>query len=142
MNNLKKPLSDADYIRLANFRYALRRFMEFSEMAAAAEGLPHQQHQALLAIRGNPSPPANVGYLAERLCVRSNTAAELSQRLGLAGLITRTTNENDRRQIDLELTELGKAKLETLSQVHRAELAQLKPDLVQLMESLEGEISR
>lgn len=40
----KKNLTDADYVKLADFRYALRRFLEFSEKAAAKEGLTPQQH--------------------------------------------------------------------------------------------------
>ena len=40
------------------------------EAAAAAEGLPAQQHQALLAIAGRrPGEPASVGYLAEQLLI-------------------------------------------------------------------------
>lgn len=46
--------STADYALLAEFRYALRRFIAFSEDAAHAIGLAPQQHQALLAIKGAP----------------------------------------------------------------------------------------
>ncbi len=132
-----KPLSDADYTRLANFRHALRRFLEFSENAASGEGLTPQQHQALLAIRGNPAACCTVGYLAERLCIRPNTAAELAQRLEAGGLITRQPSRGDRRTVELGLTATGIRKLEFLSQVHRAELKQLRPEILTLFESLE-----
>lgn len=134
-----KPLSDVDYTRLADFRHALRRFLEFSENAASAEGLTPQQHQALLAIRGNPAAACNVGYLAERLRIRPNTAAELAQRLEAGGLITRRTSDGDRRSVELALTPAGMGKLEFLSQVHRAELKQLRPEIVALFQSLETE---
>lgn len=134
-----KPLGDADYTRLADFRHALRRFLEFSENAAAAEGLTPQQHQALLAIRGNPAPSSNVGYLAERLRIRPNTAAELAQRLESGGLITRRTSESDRRSVELALTETGMRKLEFLTRAHRAELKQLSPEIVALFQDLEKE---
>ena len=54
MHSLSTKLSDADYARLGDFRYALRCFLEFSEAAAAREGLTPQQHQALLVIRSSP----------------------------------------------------------------------------------------
>lgn len=139
MPSAKKPLSDSDYLRLADFRCALLRFLEFSETAAAEEGLTPKQHQALLAIRGNPQPPASVGYLAERLRIRPNTAAELSQRLEQAGLISRKANANDKRLMDLELTAEAKTKLEALSQVHREELVRHKPEMLRVLENLDTE---
>eukprot|EP00903_Cladosiphon_okamuranus_P003927 g3925.t1 len=71
-------LTDGDYRKLADFRYELRRFLDFSANAAICEGLTPQQHQALLAIRGNMAPPASVGYLAKRL--------RIQQRLNLIAL--------------------------------------------------------
>ena len=85
----KTKLSDADYVRLADFRYALRCFLEFSEIAAANEGLTPQQHQALLVIRGSPAGTANVRRLAERLRICHNTAVELAKRMEASGLIAR-----------------------------------------------------
>ena len=61
MSARTKKLSDADYTRLADFRYALRCFLEFSEIAVAKEGLTPQQHQALLVIRASPQGTANIG---------------------------------------------------------------------------------
>lgn len=132
-----KSLTDADYGHLADFRYELRRFLDFSANAAACEGLTGQQHQALLAIRGNATPPASVGFLAERLLIRPNTAAELAQRLEQAGLITKTTNKTDRRAMDLELTAEGSRRLEALTLAHRRELSQLRPAIVELLGNLD-----
>ncbi|MFD2257347.1 MarR family winged helix-turn-helix transcriptional regulator [Luteolibacter algae] len=139
MSHKITKLSDDDYARLANFRYSLRCFFEFSAKAAENEGVTMQQHQALLGIRGNPNPPTHVGYLAEFLRIRPNTAAELSKRLEAAGLITRTINASDRRAMDLELTEEGLTKLEALTHAHRKELSQLKPGFLELIESLNPE---
>lgn len=132
-----KRLSDADYTALADFRHALRCFLEFSENAAAAEGLTPQQHQALLVVRGTPGSIANIGRLAERLRVKHNTAVELAQRLEAAGLVTREPSTEDKRSIVLSLTSLGSAKLETLTRIHRRELTQLSPDILGLLHSLD-----
>ena len=50
----RQQLTQADYEALAEFRYALRQFLHFSEDAARAAGLTPQQHQAMLAIKGFP----------------------------------------------------------------------------------------
>lgn len=134
-------LSDADYARLGDFRYAVRRFLEFSKDAASSEGLTPQQHQALLVIRACPSAIASVGHLAERLCIRPNTAVGLVDRLESAGLVSRSVSDLDRRQVELSLTDLGSSKLEKLSHVHRQELRQLSPEMMSLLANLETETS-
>ena len=131
-----KQLSDEDYWRLADFRYALRRFLDFSAKAAADEGLTPAQHQALLVIRGCPAATATVGRLAERLCIRPNSAAELAQRLEAAGLISRETCTSDRRTVLLQPTREGEAKLEVLTRAHRNELRQIGPEITVLVRRL------
>ncbi len=137
MSSRTKKLSDADYIRLADFRYALRCFLEFSEIAAAKEGLTPQQHQALLVIRASPAGAANIGRLAERLRIRHNTAVELANRLESSGLIAREPCDKDRRSVILMPTAEGAARLEVLTHVHRNELRQLGPEIVGLFQSME-----
>jgi hypothetical protein len=44
--------SAPDYRALADFRYEIQRFLNFSEHAAREAGLEPHQHQALLAIKG------------------------------------------------------------------------------------------
>src|SRR5215469_11314344 len=78
----KPALALADYERLAEFRYLLRRFLIFSESAAVAAGLTAQQHQALLAIKGAGSmADLTTGALAERLGIRHHSAVGLVDRL-------------------------------------------------------------
>lgn len=132
-----RKLSDADYARLANFRYALRCFLEFSATAAARQGLTPQQHQALLVIRASPAAAAHVGRLAERLRIRHNSAVELANRLEALGLLIRETSTTDRRSVVLKLTPEGDTLLEDLTLVHRQELRQLRPEIVALFNSIE-----
>lgn len=134
-----RPFSDAEYVRLADFRHAMRRYHDFSSKAARAEGLTPQQHQALLAIRGNSEAHACVGRLAERLCVRHHTAVGLAQRLEQAGFISRLSSETDRRSVVLTLTAEGEAKLEVLTQAHRRELRHIGPQLRALVQELNAE---
>lgn len=83
----KQSKSGIDYQALAEFRFEIRRFLNFSEQIARAAGLEPQQHQALLAIKGLPEHrTATVGVLAERLLIQHHSAVELVNRLETKGL--------------------------------------------------------
>src|SRR5512136_2034547 len=97
--------SKEDYETLAEFRYALRCFLHFSENAAETAGLTLQQHQALLFIIGFPGRErVTIGELAERLQVRHHSAVGLVDRLEEQGLVKRMPDETDRRQVLIGLT--------------------------------------
>ena len=74
MKKTVPPLRQEDYEALADLRFALRQFMDFSASAAQAEGLPVQQHQALLAIKGQRGDAMTIGMLAERPIRRPNSS--------------------------------------------------------------------
>lgn len=133
---MAEPLTDADFATLASFRYALRRFQQFSADAAADAGLTPQQHQALLAIRASEGREMLVGALAERLMLKPHSATELINRVEKVGLVARASGETDRRQVAVRLTAKGEQLLHGLSEAHRAELRRLKPLLSELMSKL------
>ncbi len=126
----KSTLTQADYTALAEFRYLIRCFLEFSENAAKDAGLTPRHHQALLAIKGyGRGQPITVGDLAERLRIRHNTAVELANRLSEHGLVIRSQDDKDQRRVMLKLTRLAERHLEDLSSAHLDELARIKPML-------------
>ena len=120
---MNKPLTDADYRALAEFRYQLRQFALFSEKAARKAGLQPRHHQALLAIKGFPQ--ATIGELAGRLGIKPHSAAGLVDRLVAAKLVRRSSDALDRRRIHLSLTDSAEKRLEALTLVHRDELKRL-----------------
>jgi DNA-binding MarR family transcriptional regulator len=127
-------LTAADYERLAEFRYLLRRFLVFSEEAAERAGLTAQQHQALLAIKGKPgTQPMPTGMLAERLAIRPHSAVGLIDRLIAKNLISRRHAADDRRQVLIELTSKAEKVLQSLTISHRDEIERLAPLLRQLL---------
>jgi DNA-binding MarR family transcriptional regulator len=131
-------LAQADYERLAEFRYLLRRFLVFSEDAAARAGLTAQQHQALLAIKGHRGPePLTIGGLAERLAIRPHSAVGLLDRLAAKGLVRRCGAAGDRRQVLIEPTDAAEALLRSLGVAHRDELRRLAPMLRGLLDSFD-----
>lgn len=108
----RPAISEADYQRLSEFRYLIRRFLEFSQLQAQAAGLTPRQHQALLAIKGFPRDgTVTIGELAERLRIRHHSAVELVNRLGEAGLVSRDQDKDDHRRVLLGLTSTPKIVL-------------------------------
>lgn len=122
-----RPLTAGDFERLAEFRYALRRFLVFSEEAAKGSGLTAQQHQALLAIKGFGRTPMTTGELANRLAIRHHSAVGLIDRLMAKSLVKRVPGSDDRRQVLLSLTRKSETLLAKLSEEHRRELKRLAP---------------
>lgn len=130
-------IGSASYQRLAAFRHTLRRFVAFSEAAARAAGITPQQHQALLAVKGAPEPGAvTVGYLADQLLLRPNSAAELVDRMVKCELLSKVGAEDDRRRMVLSLTRSAERILHSLSAAHIRELRHSAPVLDGLMEML------
>ena len=108
----KTPRRRIDYSALADFRYEIRRFLNFSETAARVAGIEPHQHQALLAIKGLPARQiATVGVLAERLHIQHHSAVELTDRLQAKGLIRRSRGQQDRREVVLQVTLRGELSL-------------------------------
>jgi DNA-binding MarR family transcriptional regulator len=135
----KKTLSKSQYEALAAFRYALRRFLHFSEMAARKAGLTPQQHQALLAIKGFPGRHAvQVGELAERLQLRHHSTVELLDRLVHLDLVERSHSPLDRRRVQVHLTARGEQILEKLSWAHKEQLHGIGPELSALLKRFAG----
>jgi len=119
---------------LAQFRYEIRRFLQFSEQAATAAGLLPQQHQLLLQIAGAPDGTlVTLSHLAHVLGLRHHTVVELSKRCEVAGLVRRTHDLNDRRCVVLELTDQGQAALDQLSEAHARQLRELAPSLIEAL---------
>jgi len=139
MKHFPDPGSEAVVRNLADFRYHLRRFLHFSEEAAARFHLPVQQHQLLLQIAGAaPGEITSVAYLAGRLCLRHHTVGELSLRCEAAGLVLRRADPQDRRMTVLELTATGRDMLAALSEDHARELNELGPKLIEALQPFLG----
>ncbi len=115
-----------EYEELAEFRYRLRKFLHFSELAATAVGITPNQHQLLLSIAGFPGRDwMTPTEIAERLQVRHHSALGLIQRCEKIDLVRRFDNPADRRSVCIELTENGRAVLEQLTIQHQSELRRL-----------------
>lgn len=133
-----------DYKALAQFRYQLRVFLAFSEVAAQRQGLTPQHHQALLGIKGFAGPgPASISDVARFLLIRHHSAVELISRIEKLGLIRRASDPEDARRVHLRLTAKGEQKLQAISRVNLGELRRAaSPAMIRLLKSSDGFASR
>ncbi|WP_370628167.1 MarR family winged helix-turn-helix transcriptional regulator [Bordetella sp. BOR01] len=132
-----RALQPADFAVLADFRHELRRFALFSEAEAQAQGLAPQQHQALLAVKASTDLPT-VTELAQRLCIKSHSAAELVSRLVQMGMLARKADPDDGRRVLLKLTPQAEHTLDALSTVHLEQLQNIRPLLEGLLQKFGG----
>ena len=122
--------SQSDIRNLARFRYAIRKFLRFSEESARKVGLTPQHHQLLLGVAGfTENDSVTIGQLAEFLQVRHHSAVGLVDRAQAMGLVQREANPNDRREVQVSLTTEGMRKLRTLAALHRSELLRMRRSL-------------
>jgi DNA-binding MarR family transcriptional regulator len=138
---MKAPQSpDADpalLATLANFRYELRYFLHFSEVAAQEAGLQPQQHQLLLQVAGAPNgAEVTISYAAERLSLKHNSTVELVDRSEREGLLVRRIDGDDKRRALLSVTPKGRKILARLSIDHARELNEMAPRLVKALDQI------
>jgi DNA-binding MarR family transcriptional regulator len=110
------------YEGLAGFRFALRKFLAFSEVATRAAGVTPWQYQAMLAIRTHPAGAIVIRELADQMLLQHHGAVQLVDRLCKAGLARRTHSAKDRRSVLVVLTAKGARLLARLASEHRDEL--------------------
>ena len=123
------PPAKEELERLSHFRYQLRRFLRMSENLCRKARITPLQYQLLLHVRGFPGRDwANIGELAERLQAKHHGVVALVTRCEQGGLVLRRTGTDDRRQVEVHLTEKGEAILHRLARLHRPELRQLREE--------------
>jgi DNA-binding MarR family transcriptional regulator len=116
------PSDLALYESLAGFRFALRRFLAFSEAETRAAGVTASQYQAMLAIKTHPNGAIVIRELADQMLSQHHGAVQLVDRLCKAGLARRTYSVKDRRTVLVVLTSKGTRLLGRLASAHKNEL--------------------
>lgn len=76
--------------------------------------LTPQQFNVLRILRGQYPNPATVNLIKERMLDKMSDASRIVDRLVQKGLVSRCTNNKDRRAVDIRISDTG---LETLSKM-------------------------
>src|SRR5215475_14387815 len=133
----------SDYQALAEFRYQIRRYLAVSDQAAEAEGLPSQQYQLLLALKGLPDGmEATITNLADRLGVRHHSAVELVDRLEKRNLVKRERSDVHRCFVFVRITKIGEMMLRKLVASRKADLQVAGPILVKALTTLTKQVAK
>jgi DNA-binding MarR family transcriptional regulator len=132
---VESPLSPDDYDALASFRYAMRKFLNFSKRTLAAGAhLTPEQYEALLALKAfSRSTGLTITELSERLQVKHHTAVSLVDRLEDLKLVQRLPGVADRRHVYVRLTPAGSRILAKAAAPHREEMRRRSPEMIKAL---------
>jgi DNA-binding MarR family transcriptional regulator len=124
----KKSIPDKEVLQdLASFRYALRKFLRFSEDAARECGVTPQQHQLLLGVAGfTGRGTATISELADFLQEKNNSVVGLVERAAQNGLVIRQSSETDARTVVVSLAPHGEEILSQLTGLHAEEVERVR----------------
>lgn len=124
-------ISVEQFRKLAEFRFQLRKFLQFSHAIAEHCGLRHQQYQLLQCVYGMPCElDPTIANVAARMLLKHNSAVELVDRTIEQGLLRRSPDPTDHRRILLRVTQQGERLLASLAGYHMQELDQAGPELI------------
>jgi DNA-binding MarR family transcriptional regulator len=133
-DSLKRVAKEGDYRALAEFRYHIGRYLDFSDQAARAAGIEPGQYQLLVAIRGLPeSVEPIVGALAQQLRRHHHSTVELINRAESNDLVRRSRVGT---RVLVRLTRKGERILTEAVEERLEELRVAGPLLVKALQQL------
>ena len=130
------PVDEAGYARLADLRAGIRRYLAWAELRARDHDMTPAQVQLALAVRAHADPAGpTLTELADTLLLRHHSVVGLVDRAELAGLVRRERDPQHQSRVHVRLTPEGAERLETLSALHLAWLAEFGPELAEVLDS-------
>ena len=143
INEMNMSPEESQLRCLAEFRFQMRKFLNFSEMASERRGVPAQQYQLMQVVAAIPDDQQpSITYLAERMILRHNSAVELVDRAERGGLVRREGDPTDMRRSLVRLTPEGQKILQQLVTEHLTELAPRCEHLIRALHELQGAIEQ
>ncbi len=140
MTSQQPPVTNKEYRALAEFRYHIRKYLDFSDRAAITAGIEPRQYQLLLAIKAlADSTEPTVGTLAEQLHIRHHSAVELVNRAEGHGFVKRARLGDNKSYVFVSLTKEGERMLERAVTERLKELRVAGPALVHALKQLIGD---
>jgi DNA-binding MarR family transcriptional regulator len=100
-------------------------------------GISPQQFNVLRILRGQKGEPVTIQLIQERMLDRMSNASRLVDKLYLKQLVNRETNSNDRRQVDITITEKGLSLLDKIDK----DFPNLQREIIRLSEEEAANLS-
>ena len=110
-----------------NILFTAARLIQQSAVALKPYQLSWQQFNILRILKGMDPEPATVKLLTERMIDKMSNASRLVDKLKAKGYVEREACEEDRRRVNIRLTDTGRQLLEQASHamenmtVHRSD---------------------
>jgi len=89
-------------------------------------GISSQQYNILRILRGQHPKPATINLLIDRMLDKNSNASRLVEKLRLKKLVDRATCEDDRRAVNVIITEKGLDLLTELEKMENTMFRELK----------------
>ncbi len=77
-------------------------------------GISQEQYNVLRILKGQKDKPANLSTVQERMIHRMSNATRLVEKLKQKGYVNRVTCEDNRRKVEITITDQGLALLEQI----------------------------
>src|SRR5690554_4463878 len=111
-----------------NLMFTYHQMMDKTRQVFKQFGLTQQQYNVLRILKGKNNEPATCGEVKRVMLDKNPDLSRLCDRLVAKGLIYRETNETNRREVELTITDKGLDLLHAIS-VPLKETAQLHNSL-------------
>ena len=107
-DEISQPKFKSEYQKAAlNIIYTCNWFTSQHSAKLKPHGITQQQYNILRILRGQHPKPASIKLLKERMMDKMSDASRLVEKLRLKGLVERKVNKNDRRNVDVVITQKG-----------------------------------
>jgi DNA-binding MarR family transcriptional regulator len=113
---LQKHFRNEYHKATVNVIYSYNWLVDYQVKLFKPYGITMQQYNILRILRGQYPKPATIKLIKERMLDKMSDASRIVEKLRVKGLVERNICSNDRRNVDVCITQKG---LELLSQVDK-----------------------
>lgn len=103
-------------------------------------GISEQQYNVLRILRGQKGEPANLFTIQERMVHRMSNATRLVEKLRLKGYVERKICEENRRKIEVTITQKGLDLIDEIEPISIASNKELNSRMTKAEAELLGEV--
>ncbi|SFF05048.1 MarR family winged helix-turn-helix transcriptional regulator [Thermoflexibacter ruber] len=97
-----------------NLIYTANWYMDKLDSIFKSEEITHQQFNILRILRGAYPKPVTIKYIRERMLDKMSDVSRIVEKLREKGYLCRQECPNDRRNVDITITEKGLAELKKI----------------------------